>query len=303
MFGVYEQSRQLGRPIELYMFRMDDMQFNYFAYTNAERPITFVVPDTSQSVVFNPLPISRDSFTVSGTLDRQDLNLTVPHDSEVPESIRLAPPFQSVRLTIYQGHANDPDANFLPSWNGRVTAITRRATTATITCQALFTSLRRQGLRRNYQYGCPHVLYGPSCRADKTAASHAATVTSVFTGIGIGHNTGGALFPTGILTGFLPAMAGGTLEFTTGTLSLRLTIVLATDIGGATQIFLARPPPTQLVAGQAVELVEGCNHAMSGCNGHVSTQSVDAGSTNIHNYGGQAWIPTKNPVGQYNAFY
>lgn len=300
MFGSFEVSRKTGRPVELYLFHVNASD-DYFPYTNAERPITFATD--AGSFVFVPTPISRDSFTVSGTLDRQDLNLQVPHTSEIPELTRLTPPNKAISLTIYQGHVNDPDLNFLSIWNGRVTAVSRRGTTATITCQALFTSLRRQGLRRNYQYGCPNVLYGPVCRANKAARSYPATVISTFVGLGVERNAGGAVFDPGVLPD-LPVMAGGTLEFTSAEGDvMSLTINAATEVGGFTEIFLVRPPPASLIAGTDVQLAAGCDHTMVGCNKHVSTEPVDVGSTNIHNYGGQSWIPTKNPVNQYNAFY
>lgn len=301
MFRFFEGSRKTGRPVELYLFHVEG-SLTYFPYTNAERAINFTTPNDG---TFNFLPqtISRDSFTVSGTLDRQDLNLEVPHTSEIPELTRIAPPNKSISLTIYQGHVNDPDLEFLAIWNGRVTAVSRKNSTATITCQALYTSLRRQGLRRNYQYGCPHVLYGPSCRANKVARSYPATVISTFTGIGVERNAGGVVFPPGVLPD-LVLMGGGTLEFTSADGdAMALTIAGAFEIGGFTEIFLTRPPPPGLIAGTATNLVAGCNHTMSDCNKHISTEPLDAGLTNIHNYGGQPWIPTKNPVGQYNAFY
>lgn len=300
MFSLFEISRKSARPVELYLFHIED-SLTFYSYTSAERTVSFATDDGTFD--FAPLPISRDSFTVSGTLDRQDLNLEVPHDSDIPELVRLVPPTKSVSLTIYQGHINDPDLDFLAIWSGRVTAVSRKATTATITCQAIFTSLRRQGLRRNWQYGCPNVLYGPVCRANKAARSYPAAVIAPFTGIGVERNIGGVVFPAAVLPD-LTVMGGGTLEFTSADGdSMALTIQAATEVGGQTQIFLVRPPPPSLIAGTATQLVAGCDHTMVGCNKHVSTEFLDSGLTNIRNYGGQPWIPTKNPVGQYNAFY
>lgn len=289
MFSIFETSRKSGRPVELYLFRYGPGAASYFAYTNAERAISF------NDLSFVPISIARDSFTVSGTLDRQDLNIDVPHTSEVPELVRLNPPTVTVSLQIYQGHSDDPDLDFQIIWAGRVTAVARKNTTATMTCQSLSTSLRRQGLRRNWQYGCPHVLYGPACRADKASATLALTILE------LDSDNLFVYFPPNSLPLDMSQLAGGTLEFTTlGGDPYSLTIVQAANGPGENWVKVAQGVPASLTAGLPVNIVNGCDHSLDGCALH---HNADNPLTNVQNYGGQPWIPTKNPVGQYNAFY
>lgn len=301
-FSLFEISRRSGSPAELYLFKYGAGAESHYAYTNAERPITF------NSIIFNPIPITRDSFAVTGTLDRQDLSLDVPHTSEIPELVRIYPPNTPVSLAIYQGHLDDPDQEFLPIWNGRVTAVSRKASTATITCQMIFTSLRRQGLRRNWQYGCPHLLYGPACRADKPSATTTGVVTALgstgFHGVGTGGvNT---ISYVGVSGGTLAAvfarLVGGTLEFTNDAGDFSATTIYdAYNDSGQDYVRCTRPLPVGLAIGDTVAFVNGCDHAMTGCNLH--TPADGSADTNIQNYGGQPWIPTKNPTNQFNAFY
>ncbi|MGQ4828481.1 hypothetical protein, partial [Enterococcus faecalis] len=46
-------------------------------------------------------------------------------------------------------------------------------------CEPTSSSLRRPGLWRNYQIGCPYVLYGAGCFANKAAATRSTTVASM----------------------------------------------------------------------------------------------------------------------------
>ena len=144
-------------------------------------------------------------------------------------------------------------------------------------CEPISSSLRRPGLRRHYQLGCPHVLYGDQCRADKAAA----TVTTTVAGI-----SGNSLtLPPGWNGAFSAA------QFTEG-------MVEWTNDDGATErrkilsvsgnVLLIGGLLRDLDVSDSVNAVLGCNHQMSDC------QDV---FDNIHNFGGCPWIPTKSPIG------
>jgi hypothetical protein len=87
-----------------------------------------------------------------------------------------------VSLIIRQGHIGDPDSEFLVIWAGRIVAAHREGGEAVLLGRAGVDLAAPAGLRRNYQYGCPHALYsvGPGlCNADKASKTLSATVDSV----------------------------------------------------------------------------------------------------------------------------
>jgi len=273
-FEAFETSRSRGAPDTLYKFTF---QSKIFAYTDAEQPITF------GGVDYLPVPIRRGSLSSSGTLDKSTLTLNMPHNTDVVELFRVHPPSDIVNLTIFQGHHEDPENQFLAVWTGRVLSCPREKTEASVVCEPVSTSMRRPGLRRRYQYGCPHALYGPQCGVDRTAFTVTALVTSA---------SGATIdLPNGWNGSFDSAkFVGGLAEWTVDDVTELRTIL---RVNAADRRITVSGRVSGLAFGQTVKLSLGCNHLMSGCNVFA----------NIHNFGGQPWIPKKNPVGFVNQYY
>lgn len=269
-FAQREESRHQGQPVELYLFRFGVTPNAFYAYTNAEVPITF------GGVTYNPVPISRNAITASGTLDKSALKLSMPINTDIAELFRVYPPAQVVTLILRQGHRDDPDSEFLVSWTGRVLGTDRDGSEIELTCEPIAASMRRTGLRRHYQIGCPHVLYGKRCKANKTAATiqrDALVVSGNTVDLALGWN-GPISYQKYI---------GGLLEWDGPYGPEARTILRVID---DVRLYLSGPLPG-LRAGMDVRVVLGCNHQTSDC------QNLHA---NINNYGGQPYIPTKNPI-------
>src|SRR5690606_25380278 len=145
----------------------------FYAYTDAETAVVF------EGITYVPIPISRSAVKASGTLDKSALKVSVPINAEIAELFRIYPPAQVVTLVIRQGHIGDPDSEFLVHWSGRVLSTERKDSECEFSCEPIATSMRRTGLRRHYQIGCPHVLYGPRCRASKALATTVAEALTV----------------------------------------------------------------------------------------------------------------------------
>lgn len=274
-FAIREESRALGEPINLYLFRYGDEANSYFAYTDAEASITH------NGITFEPAPVDRDSVKSSGNLDKASLSVRLPQDLPAMQFFRQYPPAAIITLTIWQGHQADPE--FLVVWTGRVLGSSIEGNEAVLNCEPISTSFRRTMLRRHYQYGCPHALYGPGCGANKAAATITRNVQTV--------NGPRVTLPSNWETSERrQKYVGGTLEWTLpdGRKDLRTII----RIDGAE--LLLSSSVSGLLPGQAVQVVLGCNHQMDDC--------ADLHG-NINNFGGQPWIPTKNPFGIVNNFY
>jgi hypothetical protein len=291
-FLTRELSRILGRPITLYYFRWGSDATSYYAFTDGETAITAAgaldgsSPPTTVS--YTPTPIERGTITSSGTLDKATLEVTVPRNNGLAELFIAYPPAQVVTCVIRQAHRGETDS-WPAIWVGRVTSMRFEDSAAKFTLEPVATSLRRTGLRRNYQFGCPHALYGPQCRADKPAATVTVAVTS------ISNQT--LVLPTGWF-GSIPITKylGGLAQWTTPDGNTEIRTILRKSgnddlvLGGIIR---------GLSAAQNVELSLGCNHKMDDCADlHVEIDSGSPLQSNIHNFGGQPWIPLENPVGR-----
>ena len=267
-FSARETSRSRGVPQTLFLF---SYQGRAMAYTDAENAISHV------GVEYRPVPIERNSISTSGTLDKVTLSVSLPHDTEIAELFRVYPPSDVVTVTVFQGHYDDPDAEFLAVWTGRVISCTREKTTAKLTAEPVSTSMRRPGLRRRWQYGCPHALYGPECRASREANTVVATVTDVGRSV-ITLDAGweGSFAKESFVDGLLEWSNGATTELRT---------IRQVNTGANTMVIAGSLPG--LTDGESVSLSRGCNHLLSGCESFA----------NVRNFGGQPWIPKRNPVG------
>lgn len=286
-YGDYEASRDSGNPIQLFLFRYGTEAGEYHAYTDAvlDHPDDVL---TVSAIDYLPIPIDRGNIETNGTLDKSALKVRLDIGSDVAELFRVYPPASVVTLTIRAGHIGDPDSEFLVAWLGRVVSASREGSVLVLTCEPVSTSMRRPGLRRNYQFGCPHELYGLHCLANKAAATVGATVDSI-AGATVTLDAGweGSFAPEKFLGGMLEwEAAGGSTD--------RRTILRITgdtlSLSGIAQ---------GLSASDSVDVVLGCNH---------KAYAEDGGDcqplhNNILNYGGQPWIPTKNPIGTYNNYY
>lgn len=281
MFSFLQGSRDKSVPIHLYEVVYGVGSTNRIRLTDAEEPV--VVEGNTYQVA----QIKHGEIHASGNLDKSELDVTTRYDSPLAELFRHYPPSQVVYLTIYRGEANDPAQEFYAIWSGRILSCNIEVYEAKLTCEPIGTAVRRPGLRRNFQITCPHVLYGPSCRADRNLFSVNTTVRAMS---GASIRVEGAWHGSWAPGQFLNGMAEW--EDSRGNIITR-TILQMTAASGSHSLLLAGAL-AGLRVGMPVRLSLGCNHQLSNCTDVFQ---------NTPNYGGCPWIPTKNPVGSYNPFY
>jgi hypothetical protein len=285
-FAAREESRHHGAPVEVLLFRHGAGPDAYFAYTTAEQAIT--LGEGEDAITYAPLPIGRGPTQSSGTLDKTTLELRMPRTAQVAELFLVWPPTEPVSLVIRQGHVGDGDAEFLAVWSGRVLSAGFEGSHAVLSCEPITTSLRRNGLRRHYQRGCPHPLYSVGeglCNADREAATVATTAEAI--------NARTLTVPAD-----WPGLAeasqflGGMVEWTTAAGNVERRSIIRVSGGGVN--LLLSGGIVNLAVDDPVSVIKGCPHDMPGCT---------AVHDNIHNYGGQDWIPANSPFGSRNEFY
>lgn len=276
-FAQFEESRSLGSPTNLYLFRYGPNPTDVFTYCDSEYDIVF---DTR---TYRAVPIDREAINAKTTLDKNELEIRMPQTTDLAELFRYYPPSEVVTLTIYQGHADDPDQQWIVAWSGRVLGFAIEGNEARYTCEPISSSMRRPGLRRHYGYGCPHRLYGAQCGANKAVATRTVVVAELF-------SNAIRLPADWDTTPRKQKYVGGMVEWTGNGQTERRTIL---DVQSENTLLLAGPVRS-LSVGSTVTVILGCDHTMGDCaNLH----------NNIVNFGGQPYIPLKNPVGIRNNFY
>lgn len=267
-FDAFERSRHSARPIKLFKFMLGPLPEDELRYTDAETTQAF------ENQAYTPIAIQHDKMTAANTLDRTTLTVKMQGNTELGDIFRVWPPSYVITLLIFQGHAGDADNQFKSAWGGKVLNAAWPNNELSLTCEPSSIALRRAGLRRNYQRSCPHALYGEQCRAPKVALD--AICLNTYREQTIRVSTVG---------GVPGAYANGTIEWvnTAG----RREVVSIRSAGADGAMKLSGLPPTLLV-GMPVRLYKGCDHSMgaAGCELH----------NNILNYGGQPWIPERNPT-------
>lgn len=263
-FDARERSAADGRPIELFTFARD---YQTWRYTSADRDIVV------NGATFLARAISRTEVQSSAEMAKSGVKVTAPRDLEVADLFRISPPTLTITLIIQQFHEGDGELATI--WTGRVANVDWAGLSAIIACDPVYTALRRVGLRRTYQKGCPHVLYGSECRAPRDA----------FKVAGVASNIGGFVVQ-------VPAaeskpdgwFAGGFIEY-----AVELGIIERRFIADHTgDLLTLNGAPYGLSVGESVLMFPGCNHTLDDC-----VNKFD----NVLNYGGFPYFPIKNPFG------
>lgn len=274
-FEQKETSRDGGRPVHLYRFRTGPNPADVFTYAALTEAVEH------DDLTFAPLAITHTNVVSSGTLDKSTVTVTVPDDCPLAAIYSGEPPQGVVGVTIWEGHVGEPELRV--AFAGRVQSARFTDVALDIEVEPIGASLRRSGLKRDWQLHCPLVLYGPRCRANRTAASRTVVLASV-----------DGPFVT-LPDAWAPAELkekhqGGTLRWVNGA---GRTVRRAIEEVDVNEIRLSSFIE-DLGAGASVVVELGCDHTMVDC------QAVHA---NIQNFGGQPAIPLKNPTGLVNLFY
>lgn len=261
-YAAIEASAQSGRPVELYEFINGSTAYRY---TSADGDVVYGGNN------YTAVPIARGAVEATSETARLALEITCARDLPVLGLFSTMPPEEVVAVTLRRLHAGDGEAITL--WMGRVLNVTWNNASAGIHCESVYTSLKRTGLRRLYQKGCPHVVYGPGCGLDCDDFKVVRTVATIT----------GTTITLGTLSGYADGyFAGGYLEWekSAGVFERR---AIRSQVGSVVTIGFPIPG---LAASASVNLYPGCDHSLATCDGKF---------VNRLNYGGQPYFPDKNP--------
>ena len=259
-YSDLESSIHGGRPVELFRFVHGPQVWTYSSGPEIEHG-----GDT-----YVAFPIGRDDMQQTKELHKSPLEVLIPRTSELSLLYLAGNPERIITLTVFRLHVGASDGPVV-YWKGRIVSCDwPDPATAKLTCESVFTSLKRPGLRARYQRMCRHALYSEQCGVDKTTYAVAGTVSAINAAKTVLTVAAADALADGWLT-------GGMVETPTGG------FLFVTAHSGSS-ITLANP--CALAVSDAVTLYPGCARNRETCKNKFN---------NILNFGGWPWIPSRNP--------
>lgn len=250
-----------GQPVHLIKF---DYQTTTYRYTTGAEDFNDGL-NTWTAEEIEPL----QNLSLSENLEKATIELVTRLENPIAQLFRTSAIESSVTVQIYETHVNDNEIVLIHS--GRVLArhvkLTGKKREAVLKCEPLITAQKRPAIREKTGYTCPYVLYdGSTCKATK-----APVFGTVLTVSGNSMTVSNA---DSVTSGYLVA---GYIE--TSEEKRMITAHSGTSISVTTAM-------QGLEVGDAVTMYIGCDHTTSDCSGKHD---------NIVNYGGEPYIPSKNP--------
>jgi len=253
-----EQSVASGRPVELYHLA-DDLG-THCRITSGGLAVTY------GSYVYTLEPCKRSELRITDNHKKNDMTFQLSRDNAFAARLVPGPIEGRTWVTIYRGH--EPD--FVTWWYGEFTSVKfDKDGVPTLVATPRTSSISRVGRRRQCQRLCDHALYDAWCGLNSTSYMVAGTVDSVV-GLVVTSTTFGTKTPGWFKAG----------KFVGGGAKRMITAHTGNDVT------LTRTIPG-LTAGDSFTAYAGCDHTPATC--------VSIKFANKVNYGGDEFLPTKNP--------
>jgi uncharacterized phage protein (TIGR02218 family) len=236
------------------------------------RYTTISTPITRATYVWTPEAIVLGTVSSSGEIPKDTLTIKLPKTNACAATFVGYVPDVVTTVTVFR--SNYDDTEVVTYWKGRVLSTTVSAGVVTLTCEPIFSSLKRLGLRPVYSRTCRHVLFGRGCNVSSTDWDHVGTCTAV---------NGAVVTVTDAHD--LPDLTGGTLVY--GGVTRTIVVHDGDDLtlmrsNRAIALGLVATP-----AGVSVTMYEGCNRTLVTCRDKFG---------NLGNFGGFPGLPSTNPM-------
>jgi hypothetical protein len=187
LFLAMEQGRK-AEPLEVYEFEygyfhkeMENKQV--FRFTSGNEPIRF--KHFAEGEFFAPEVIRRDELQHTNDIAKVTLTLTVQKNNPVAAMFIPGTPAFPIAVRVYKAYTEvaggvamqgNTITDYLVIFTGRVSTVTFSGMEARITCDPIYSAVKRQGLKRRYEPSCSHALYQTSC--DVNRDNYKTTITN-----------------------------------------------------------------------------------------------------------------------------
>lgn len=271
-----------GSPIMLYDFYRKSVPTltrtlveTHWRFTSADRDFTI------DGNTYTALAIGDDGIKQSGSAAVDQLSITMPYTSKIPQMFVGSPPSDPIYCVIR--HANEGETDSFLVWAGIVGMVTRAASqgdagsiTATVVCNTIGATMDRTGLRLAWARSCVHDLYGFECKADPTLHYTTGVITALNGAIVIASAFTAPPSGGSFIGGFVEWIdADGHAE--------RLGLIGFSQPDGAVRVL---GTTDKLTVGQSILAFIGCDRQRATCKDVFN---------NAPNHGGHAYMPDTNP--------
>lgn len=272
-YDAFASSLEGNRPVEIYRIVQGGSTWEFTSWESAV---------TISSLTYAPEAISRGRIGQTQGDSTSVLEVTVPSGNAFAKRFAASTPGSLASITIqrYQfGDGATPEV--ITIYEGKIASVSfeEDESVAQINCTPRTSAQSRPIPRFTYQNLCNHVLYDGGCKVDNSDARwRLSAVVSALVGNVI-TVTGAGAFGASWWAGGLVEIGGGT--------DSRLVLSQSGD-----DLQLLLPFPSSIV-GQTVLVLAGCDHNIATCDTKFNTPEDP--DSNAINYGGFAFVPTKNP--------
>lgn len=260
-FEDYEYTTDSGEPFYLYDF----VRGSWSDYITS-KATEFVVTTTNQT--YRPVAISHGKVRQGEDVRKDTITITIPRgDNLTSEFINMAPE-TTTSVTIRKMHRGMSFDDAVVIWKGRVVAGEPKQQQFELSCESVFTAMRRTGIRLRCELICQHALYDSECGVDQAEFETEEEVVTMpsATEIEVDSITqddgwfSGGILKHGEDTRFITRHSGDT-------------------------VIISRPLPG-LEEGEKVFLYPGCDRTLDTCKDKFD---------NKLNFLGFPWFPGSNP--------
>lgn len=257
---------QEGAPIHLFAFYYEG---TYYLFTNHPNKVTALGYD------WTPKAIGLGDIEITNDINKNNIDLIFSRDDTFARNYTSGVQDELSTVTVYRGYQNDPDAEWIAYWKGRTSNTTVKKNQITLTCESVFTSLKRPGIRGKYSKHCRHVLYGRGCGLDVEDASlYINCIVNSVSADGLTFNiTEAGLESDGYYLSGMVRSADGAFRTIFG--------------HSGANVSVYKPYPDN-ITGTTVRLYAGCDRSMDVCNVRFN---------NFYRFGGFPYTPEYNIMG------
>jgi len=246
------------KPVWLYLLRKG-AEYRYFT----SRGTDFVGPGTD---VFAQTDVFGDTNTDEFS---PEVKLVFPQSNEFARLFLSDPGYDDNEVQIFQTFEDDPDAEIVCKFRGRVVDTRAFYKTITLAAENRFTTFRRKALVDVIQRPCRHALYHGGCGLNIADFQQPATVT------GLSGNVATITSSPSQADGYF---SGGVLTF--GTQQQ----FIVKQVGSSFTLLAPVPGLADEIAtngSASVQIAPGCDLSMATCEDKFD---------NLANYGGFPWL-------------
>jgi len=263
-YRLLEKSVYGGKPTECFLFESTS---NTWKYTSADEDIVL------DGNTYTSISTLRTAMEITSEIHKSNLNFTFPKNNTMALQVLLNQSDEIITLTIFRFHADDP-TDFTVYWKGRISGsgITYPSAGIKITCESIFASLRKLGVRLRWTRLCGAAIYDGRCNVVASTFGVNGLADSISKKIMITSDAASAYDDDYFAGGFIAV----------GSINGPLRHILSHK-GNALKITRSI---YNFNNGDSIVLFPGCDRTIETCINKFN---------NLPNFRGVPWIPSRNP--------